>query len=63
MLRGIPNEINSEIHLSAIRKEWNKFYADVDTEEIPLTKENFLKKAQEIDSLYGEKFNPKVGNH
>lgn len=64
MLRGIPNEVNSEIHLSAIRKEWNKFYAEVDAGEISLTKESFfLKKARELDSLYGTKFNPRVECH
>jgi len=25
-LRGIPKELNSEVHLSKIRKEWNAFY-------------------------------------
>lgn len=27
-LRGIPKEINSDLHLSKIRKEWNKFYKE-----------------------------------
>lgn len=25
-LRGIPKEINSDIHLSKIRRDWNRFY-------------------------------------
>ena len=58
MLRGIPKEVNSNIHLSKIRIEWNNFYKRVDAGEIPLTKESFLNKAKEIDKLFGGKFNP-----
>ena len=55
-LRGIPKEVNSDIHLSKIRKEWNKFYR----ENPSPTKEQLLEKATEIDNLYGDKFNPPV---
>lgn len=27
-LRGIQNQVNSDIHLSKIRKGWNKFYKE-----------------------------------
>ena len=59
-LRGIPNEVNSEVHLSKIRIEWNKFYKDIAKGKIELTKENFLIKAKEIDEKFGDKFNPKI---
>ena len=55
-LRGIPNEINNDVHLSAIRIAWNRFY-----ETHPrATKEQLLEKATEIDRLYGQQFTPPV---
>ncbi|MDR6883771.1 hypothetical protein J2X61_005569, partial [Bacillus sp. 3255] len=57
-LRGIPKEVNSDIHLSKIRKEWNRFYSAIDDGDIALTKENFLNKAAEIDRLFGSSFKP-----
>mgnify|MGYP000005381880 CR=1 FL=1 len=53
-LRGIPKEINSDIHLSKIRKEWNRFYKEVPNP----TKQQLLDKAAEIDSKFGHLFNP-----
>jgi hypothetical protein len=53
-LRGIPKEINSEIHLSKIRIEWNDFYRE---NPFP-SKEDLLMKRQEIDMKYGKLFNP-----
>jgi len=55
-LRGIPKEINSEIHLSKIRKEWNKFYRQNPNP----TKQQLLDKATEIDDMFGTEFNPPV---
>ncbi|MCA3078640.1 MAG: LysM peptidoglycan-binding domain-containing protein [Rhodocyclaceae bacterium] len=53
-LRGIPIEINSKLHLSTVRKEWNRFYlANPDA-----TKAQLLQKATEIDMRYGSQFNP-----
>lgn len=55
-LRGIPIEVNSDVHLSKIRKEWNKFYR---TNPNPV-RQDILDKATEIDNLYGNQFNPPV---
>lgn len=55
-LRGIPKEINSEIHLSEIRKEWNKFYFDNPSP----SKQDLLDKATEIDDKFGYQFTPPV---
>jgi hypothetical protein len=55
-LRGIPKEKNSELHLSTIRKEWNKFYRE---NAFP-TKEQLLEKASEIDNVIGSQFNPPI---
>ncbi len=57
-LRGIPNDINSVLHLSIIRKAWNKFYRQNSNP----TREQILEKATEIDKLYGNKFNPAIKN-
>lgn len=55
-LRGIPKEINSDLHLSKIRKEWNKFY-----KEYPKpTKEQLIQKRLDIDKKYGHLFKPPV---
>jgi len=56
-LRGIPNELNSDLHLGRIRKEWNRFYK---TNPKP-TKEKLLEKATEIDLKYGKLFKPPKG--
>lgn len=55
-LRGIPNQVNSDIHLSKIRKDWNKFYK----ENPNPTKDQLLEKRVEIDQKYGEQFNPPI---
>lgn len=55
-LRGIPKEINSELHLSNIRKEWNRFYFDNPNP----TRQDLLDKATEIDDKYGHQFTPPV---
>jgi hypothetical protein len=54
-LRGIPNEINSDLHLSRIRKEWNRFYK----ENRNATREQVIQKRMEIDREYGHLFKPK----
>ena len=55
-LRGIPKEVNSDIHLSKIRKEWNKFYR----KNPKPTKQDLLDKATEIDNIFGVQFNPPI---
>ncbi|MEI7869846.1 MAG: hypothetical protein WCI11_18315, partial [Candidatus Methylumidiphilus sp.] len=55
-LRGIPKEVNSNLHLSTIRKEWNKFYRD---NPFP-TKQDLFNKRNEIDKMFGHLFNPPI---
>lgn len=55
-LRGIPKEKNFELHLSTIRKEWNKFYR----QNAAPTKQQLLGKATEIDNMLGSQFNPPI---
>ncbi|KAI3349178.1 hypothetical protein [Clostridium botulinum] len=55
-LRGIPKQINSDLHLSKIRKEWNRFYREFPNP----TKEQLLNKRLEIDNKYGDLFNPPI---
>jgi len=57
-LRGIPNEINSDVHLSQIRRAWNQFYRETPNP----SKERLLQKASEIDKLFGSQFKPPVGH-
>lgn len=55
-LRGIPKEINGQLHLGDIRKEWTDFY-----ETHPnATKEELLDFATHIDNKYGHQFNPPI---
>jgi YD repeat-containing protein len=56
-LRGIPNEVNSDLHLSQMRREWNQFYRQTPN----ATQEQLLQKATEIDTKYGSQFNPPLG--
>jgi hypothetical protein len=56
-LRGIPRERNSQLHLSTIRNEWNRFYISFNSGLEP-TKAQLLKKAAEIDAKYGSFFYP-----
>ncbi|MCP3944984.1 MAG: hypothetical protein GY710_26390 [Desulfobacteraceae bacterium] len=55
-LRGIPKNINSEVHLSKIRKAWNRFYKQNSS---PM-KQQLLDKATEIDTKFGSQFKPKI---
>lgn len=55
-LRGVPKDINSDIHLRQIRREWDDFYID---NAFP-TKSQLLQKATEIDDKFGKKFKPPV---
>jgi hypothetical protein len=55
-LRGIPNDLNSRVHLSAIRKEWNEFYRN----NPHATGADLLRKATEIDNKYGHLFHPRL---
>jgi hypothetical protein len=56
-LRGIPIDDNYKLHLSDIRKEWNRFYDAHKT----ATKDELLEKASEIDRKYGSSFLPPIG--
>jgi len=58
-LRGISGEINPDIHLSRIRKEWDKFYDDFPAGTIP-TRKQVLDYAKHVDDLYGKYFSPQI---
>jgi hypothetical protein len=60
-LRGIPKEINSDVHLSKIRKEWNRFYEGFDLTGTAPTRQQLLDKATAIDKQFGKQFKPPVG--
>jgi hypothetical protein len=62
-LRGIPKSINSELHLSQIRIEWNRFYKPFLESGTSPTKAQLLEKATEIDLKYRSKFTPPVGGN
>ena len=57
-LRGIPKETNSDIHLSKIRKDWNRFYRNHPNP----TKEEVINYMIKLDKKYGENFNPPIKN-
>ena len=61
-LRGIPNGINSEVHLSQIRIDWNNFYEQFSLNGMVPTKSQLLQKATQIDAKYGLMFTPPIGN-
>jgi hypothetical protein len=53
-LRGIPKGINGRLHLSLIRKQWNKFYKKFPNP----TKDQITKFAERLDSKLGKFFDP-----
>ena len=55
-LRGIPKDINGQVHLSWIRMMWNDFYKANPS----ATKQTFLDQATTIDDLFGHLFDPPV---
>ncbi|MGZ3885247.1 MAG: hypothetical protein ACXVPD_13925, partial [Bacteroidia bacterium] len=55
-LRGIPKELNPQLHLGDIRKIWNRFYKDFPVS----TRQQLLDKATEIDNLFGHLFYPPI---
>jgi hypothetical protein len=59
-LRGIPKPINSKLHLSEIRVEWNKFYKPFDLRGAVPTRQQLLEKATEIDKHFGTQFKPQI---
>jgi hypothetical protein len=58
MLRGIPRELNRELHSSGLNFEWRRFY-----ETNPpgvATRRDFFRFMRILDSTYGMYFNPPV---
>jgi hypothetical protein len=56
-LRGIPKgEVNNRVHLSELRKEWNRFYRDTPSP----SKQDLLDHATKLDKKYGSEFNPPI---
>jgi hypothetical protein len=53
-LRGIPNEINPDLHLGKLRTEWYRFFQENET----ASKEQPHKMARELDQQYGHLFMP-----
>jgi hypothetical protein len=53
-LRGIPNELNNELHLQDIRDAWDDFY---NSNPDP-TRRQFFAKRDAIDREFGCQFNP-----
>jgi len=59
-LRGIPLDVNSTVHLSQIRVEWNNFYAPFTERGTAPSQAQLLAKATEIDAKFGLQFTPRV---
>jgi hypothetical protein len=56
-LRGIPSTVNREVHLIAIRTEWNRFY---ELHPTTATKQQLLDYATKIDNMFGHLFLPPI---
>jgi hypothetical protein len=60
-LRGIPKgETNNEVHLSDIRKEWNRFYRPYLASGTKPSKDELLQFATKMDDKHGQRFNPPI---
>ena len=56
-LRGIPKELNAELHLSALHSKWNRFLR----ENLKPTREQINKVRDEVDEESGHLFLPSWG--
>lgn len=59
-LRGIPKKLNNTLHLSDIRKSWNKFYKRFDDAGITPTRQQIDRYAESIDKKFGHLFDPPI---
>lgn len=57
-LRGIPKEVNNDVHLRQIRKRWNRFYKDFARRGETPTQRDLLDFATKIDQELGDQFIP-----
>ncbi|MBL7728214.1 MAG: DUF4280 domain-containing protein [Dinghuibacter sp.] len=57
-LRGIPKHLNSDLHLSKIRVEWNKFYKAFENAGVTPTKQQLLDYARAIDKKFSNLYDP-----
>jgi len=55
-LRGIPNGVNNDLHLSKINRIWNQFYRDNPN----ATRDAIEQKARDIDQECGSQFLPPI---
>jgi hypothetical protein len=55
-LRGIPKDMNSRLHLSQLRMEWDRFYKT----HMMATRQEIIDFKVTLDQKYGNQFNPKV---
>ena len=58
-LRGIPRDVNDELHLSAIRAAWNRFY-DSFPEGVTPTRAQIQEYATLVDDVFGHLFVPPI---
>lgn len=59
-LRGIPQGLNNDVHLSGIRKMWNQFYNHHRRLGTEPTEAQLLDYATLIDDAFGDLFDPPV---
>ncbi len=57
-LRGIPQEVNREVHLQETRRVWNDFYRRMEELGRPPTRQELLDQASVIDDNLGHYFLP-----
>jgi hypothetical protein len=57
--RGIPHDINSTVHLSGIRREWDRFY-DLHPTINPPTRDQVINEMRRIDAMFGNQFVPPI---
>ncbi|MCL2089614.1 MAG: hypothetical protein FWH11_00050 [Micrococcales bacterium] len=57
-LRGIPREVNREVHLQEVRRVWNSFYSRMEELGRAPTQQELLDQASVIDNNLGHYFLP-----
>ena len=59
-LRGVPANLNSDVHLSGIRRMWNQFHDHYSNTGTTPTKQDVLDFASLVDDAFGDLFDPPV---
>ncbi len=60
ILRGIPQDLNTEVHLIAIGDIWREFYKKYPEGDVRVTKDMLFAVCKQVDDKFGTIFLPPI---